>query len=441
PMVSQVVAKVLDERNDTIDYTTGDPTHHHTGAAIDLSGSSCPDVYMYAYLMDQNPPKYGGEASPNPLAWSMQASSPAGIDETASAYRVRGDDGSTMLDWTAMSPGGGGAYSFALHRNGAPGIAQLGTRDGGIYVDARFHDMLGHETIATWCVKYHPLAAPVEIQPFAEDTGGGDDDLFGMSLVADSPISRVLAAQTTVPQAVSQRFVQHTAEPVTIDATITPPGGTFDLDIANWFVKTASGSMPCGTSLSYSTDQRCSLTTEIDSSYDWPVSGALGTAGAPTWSAVVVDEQSGGYDVACSGSGMHVTCPIPARQSGQPPHAYRIVTELTDVRDLWPASAGPFDEYTALSRTYTGLAPITISHCDNRTQTVNGQVYYYTCAYSTYVHIDAILSASIVFDPFQVKYQSTIGGTVPLRALPYEPATISSPSFTWDAGTDVLPGQ
>ena len=151
---------VRDERGDTIDFSTNEPVHTHAGASIDLS-TGCPAVYKYAYLMDDQSPVFGRQTTTNALAWHVMTDV-GSLDAGATAYRVRADNGAVLLDWTSTSPDATGLYTVELHRNGAHGIAALGTQRGKMYVDIRSAPR-GLET-ATRRLGHHRLAAPLQIE-------------------------------------------------------------------------------------------------------------------------------------------------------------------------------------------------------------------------------------------------------------------------------------
>jgi len=65
-------------------------------------------------------------------------------------------------------------------------------------------------------------------------------------------------------------------------------------------------------------------------------------------------------------------------------------------------------------------------------------VTYYYCAYTDYDHFTALYNAELAFAPFQVSWATSVGSNVPLQPLPY--ALPASPAFTWNSGTDILPG-
>lgn len=386
--ISVVHAAVIDERADTISYATGEPIHTHHGAAIDLS-TGCPDVSLYAYLLDSAAPAYGGEATPNPLAWQLSISD--------GQYRVRSDS-EQLLDWTAMT-----SDTIALHRDHIP---KLGTVDGALYLDVRAGD-----ATVTFCWKHHPLAAPVELLA-AVDAG----ELTAMKLANDAPIANVIE-QGAPAQVASARFVQHVAEAVPLSISFAPPTATWTKTSALAFARTATGTLSCGTADTYSDDPRCSTATPVTT----VLTPSSGTLAASQWSLVVIDEADG--IAPCEIQGFVATCNLPPRTGA--PHAYRIVARLDGMTDLRPLSTQAANDLTLLGRAYTGTAPTTIQRCDARTISPQG---VYSCAYGTYARFYALDKATVAFAPIAFEF-----------AVPYaQPAPVS---VSWDAGTELLPGQ
>src|SRR6185437_4883901 len=121
------------------------------------------------------------------------------------------------LDWTAAAaPDDNGLYTVRLYRNI---VSAIGEHTGKMWVDVKFVDTKGNETVDSACWENHPLAAPLEITPLATS------DLFTWSLPAHSPISTAIntaSIDTTAQEQVGasvyqQTIVQHTAEPVMLE--------------------------------------------------------------------------------------------------------------------------------------------------------------------------------------------------------------------------------
>ena len=170
PSFSALASSVRDERGDTVGFVGVTPTHSHGGAPVELGGAGCPDVYKYAYLLDEAAPPFGGELGDrNPLRWSLQLTDDGvGLDPATTQFRVRRAGGGAVLrDWTAVAGAevGGGARRFELPltRNGAQGIPALGVTEGPIELELRGRDRLGHEVTGVRCWTHHPLGAPVHL--------------------------------------------------------------------------------------------------------------------------------------------------------------------------------------------------------------------------------------------------------------------------------------
>ena len=413
---------VSDERQDTVDFVDSGPRHTHAAPSIDLAGG-CPDVWMYPYLKDSVAPRWGSEATPDPLSWHVEAVSPVGIDPAQSMYRVR-DGSSTYVDWTPLT-----SDTVTLHRDAVPA---LNTRDT-IIVEYKFHDWLGNEVIAQSCVNYHPLAAPLQLRPILAE--GMGNPLWPMSFAAGSQISLVIETGAASPRMYGQEFFQYTAEPVTIDVDISQATGSYSKTVADQYAKTASGTIDCGTAETRQTTGRCSTLTKVTSS-SVTTSGALASG---TWSVAVIDELTNTVASVCTSSGMTAHCTIPGRAVGQNPGFYRIATAVDGITDLAPAASGPFGEYVINGKTYTGTYATTVSHCDSAYQsTING-VIHYMCTYGDYAHFKALAAARIDFDPYAVTIATSVGGSVPTAPITYAPSPATSAAMTWDAGTASLP--
>jgi hypothetical protein len=416
---------VKDERGDAIDFTTGEPVHTHSGAAIDLTGTGCPAVYKYAYLMDATKPMYGREVTPNAFTWQIKASDATPLDSMDSAYRVRDDAGRVLYDWTSISPDATGVYNVALYRNAIPA---LGTYAGKIYMDVRFRDAFGNEATREACFDNHPMAAPIEVQPLA--TG----ELFGWTLPADSPISRLL--NTTGTAVISQGFVQHTAEPITIHVSIPAPAVHFTMTGVDHMVAgtTTAVSLSCADA----TSGACAPVT------DPPGKVASGTLNE-TWIISVFDETAG-HATTCAGLGLTVSCTLAARTASEAPHRYRVDMRLADVHELWPyedlgTSAGNFGEFSFDGLIYTGLAPRSApAACSHvATHVVNGQVGY-TCTQQTqYTEVRALQKATLAVPQITETLKTSASASAAGEVPSYLSGGLMLGAVTWNAGTDVLP--
>ena len=225
PSIQLASAALHDERSDEIDFSSGVPQHTHAGAVVSLGGTTtCPDVYKYAYLMDENEPMFGGETSRNPLAFTFNVQEPTKLDTVNSAYRLRGSDGTPLLDWTTLpAADANGAYDIALYRHGDTPIAALGTYEGQLTLDVRVRDWAGREADFSTCWVHHPLAAPLQVSP--SETGS----IAALSLSPHTPLAVLFNAPTSneVPSLFDVPIVQATSEPIVLSLTVPELTGSF----------------------------------------------------------------------------------------------------------------------------------------------------------------------------------------------------------------------
>jgi hypothetical protein len=421
---------VLDERGDTIDFASGEPVHTHAGPSVDLS-TGCPTLYTYAYLTGAQTPTYGKEATPNPLAWHVKPA-PATLDDSATAYRVRSDDGRVLLDWTAMKPGDDGVYTITLHRDGASGFAALGTDIGTMYVDARFRPAGGADKITSACWVNHPLAAPIATSPPVKG------ELFGMSLPASSPLAPLVAtiaghesgiAIATMP------LVQQTAEPIALSIALPKPSGHGSQKTANAYVD-----LGVTTAMVGCTDEGLDACATLPST----ATAYLTSQGVldGTWTLRVVDDATGTSTCAATFDQLPLHCTLPARGPATAPHGYHLVLGLTKAGTITPIHdpASPIADYTAGAVSYTGVASQPRTNCDQpRSRTINGQTAYWCAATHHYAYITALDQAQLALDAINFDMTSSVGtqGTAdPLAYLTIGSLTL--PATTWDAGNKGL---
>jgi hypothetical protein len=419
-----IYGHIKDERGDTIDFSSGEPVHTHAGSSVDLS-TGCPAVYKYAYLTSKQAPTFGSEATLNPLAFHVQTDA-ASTDPTASEYRVRTDDGHTLQDWTQMAPDADSVYTMTLHRDDGLAMQALGTSVQKMYIDARFRDIGGTQTLVTGCWENHPLAAPLQV---GQLTSGA---LFGMTFAASSPISTVLESYlagnyggviATMP------VVQTTAEPIALTLALPKPTGTETVAALTVDIPTsvAVASLLCGP-VTY--DPGCNhyfaTRTPLDSS--GPLAGV--------WNLRLVDDQTGTFICGNAGvdDGTAITegCAIPARTDG-PPRAYHLVLSLSS-SNLAPIAATFYGEYTVAGKPFTGTAPTDDSGCSQfRSHTnPNTGVTTTNCTQTTTASLTtALQTAHIDLDAITLGITSNVGEPVmPIVA----PASLVLGAQSWDAG-------
>jgi hypothetical protein len=401
-----IYGHIKDERGDTIDFSTNEPVHTHAGASIDVS-TDCPDVYKYAYLASNVKPAYGREVTPNPIAFHIQAP-----DSTDAAYRVRTDDGRTLLDWTPMSPDGDGVYTMELHRDDATQMAALGTDVRQMYIDARLTTD-GNQTIATRCWANHPLAAPLQVLPLADST------LFGMSLPANSPISVMLNSGAGI-DVFSLPLVLMTNEPTVITISGAPPSGQGTQTGADTYIVASSTAvnLSCGPDVY---DAGCNDAPN-GHTVTTPASGPL----AGSWSLRVVDDTSNQVVCTFPAGG----CALPGR--GGTPRAFHAVWSLASA-SIAPYGTATYGEFTVGTRQYTGTAPSIGTGCSQfrtHVNTITGVTYTFCFTTSTIGHARLLDQARIDFDALTMTINSQIGEPMMPAISP-----IVLAAHTWDAGS------
>jgi len=427
PPPGTLYGSVLDERGDKIDFSTGEPVHTHAGPAIDLA-AGCPAVYKYAYLEDQTDPRFGRETAINPLAWHVM-SQVGSLDDSATAYRVRLDDGTVVLDWSpAAAPDDTGLFTVRLYRDV---VSAIGDHTGKMWVDVRFKDTSGNETVDSACWENHPMAAPLEVAIAA--TG----DLFTWTLPAHSPISTAIdtasldatATEQVGATVFTQNIVQHTAEPVTVHLDHSAITGTTSNEVVNLVIETFTR-----------TEDASCIGVNADLCDPKPTAAAPATlSGAlqATWDERIIDVASGAIvchnpDAPGAGSPAIDGCVLPARSSAEAPHAYQIVYSMSAATSIAPtpgASASEVSIRSNLNRVTQATGSVTgLAWCASALDN--------TCSESaTGSSLMALDKAHIDFNAFQVIVQTAPDATASLEAIgSYATPSLSIGAQSWDAG-------
>ena len=404
--------QVIDERGDTIDFSSGSPAHTHAGSTVSLSATGCADVYKYAYLLSSDAPQYGTQNAANPLVWHVAGGA---TNPSQTSYRIYDAANHVLLDWTPTTPSTGDSYDIELDRDGGHGLAALGTRDGELHIDVRFHDGSGNEIVRSACWNHHPLAAPIRVS--APDVS----DVFGMRLPANSPISLVTTTSGAAYESIA--LTQQTAEPIKIQLQATAPSGTVTKTVVDTYVLGGTASI-----VGDCADVDCAPAA-------LPTSSEVTTAPlVASWGIKLVDDVT--QTTVCSASGLVLACTIPARGINQPPHVYRAVVSVAAILPL-VINNQLTTEYTAGAYgSYTGLAPgpATIS-CDG-THTTLGHT---TCLHaSSHPHIVALDRITVAFGALSLGL-TTFGSSVGVTPSYLASDALAFPAMTWDAGDKGLP--
>lgn len=419
-----VPTPIHDERGDTIDFTTGEPVHTHSGATVQLGATGCPAVYKYAYLLDANP-AFGRQVTQNPLAWQIQTPATATLDQAQSAYRVVAESGQVLIAWTALPATDATNHTtVTLNRAALPALDQAGK----LHLDVRVRDTAGVEQVVHACWDHHPLAAPVAIEAPRKATTA--NALYAMTLLANSPISTLMSGlATTTPDVVEQRIVQQTAEPVEISVNLGAVSGTYTSTVVDDFIPTGAGDT--GDCEVVSCD-----TSPVPDPADMVRSGAL-TGGA--WTYRLIDEVSG-HTVNNCGGAAGARCTLPPRAAGEAPHPYRMVASLGQVQGPMPTS-----EVYELFRggmTFTGRMVLfsSITRCTFvKSRPVNGTIVSVCMASSIYEEMHALDRTTVNLGAISVSVSSAIPNQA-LAPVPYYGASTTLPPSSWDAGDDDVPG-
>ncbi|MEZ4362188.1 MAG: hypothetical protein R3B48_18515 [Kofleriaceae bacterium] len=236
PVFTALPTTVRDERSDTIGFVGVTPNHSHDGPPVTLGGAGCPDVYKYAYLLDEAPPPFGGEiGSRNPLVWSLELADPGvGIDPATTQYRVHVAGGAVLLDWSpavgADSADGAQRFDLPLYRAGTRGIAALGSAEGPLEIELRGRDYFGHETTGVRCWTHHPLAAPLHLgNAYTPGSGGHPThakslNAHGLENTRIQDLSSLLLNDNSVGASTMDAIVSNgTAEVVYLRVQLTAP--------------------------------------------------------------------------------------------------------------------------------------------------------------------------------------------------------------------------
>ncbi|MEO6774240.1 MAG: hypothetical protein ABI467_14670 [Kofleriaceae bacterium] len=427
-----LLGSMYDERNDVIDFGSGQPVHTHGGTPIDLS-TGCPAVYKYAYLMDQHAPQFGHEDVANPIAWKIRSDS-ATLDTSATAYRVRDPNNTTVLDWTSLTADGDGVYHVALYRDM---IATLGTATGQFHVDVRFRNGGSNDVIESACIDNHPLAAPFAVDPVQRGA------LFSYTFASHSKISQLL--NYTGPSVYDLPITQYTAEPVALTVHVPQSMYTATRLTADTYIKTSDATAPIVCPDYF--HGACAQQAVPAPVYANVLSPDVATAPSQ-WAAVVVDEATnhalceetiGGSDV--------IACMVPGRAANEPPHAYHVAIVLFEAAELAPPYLGQisgYADYLAGTKYFTSVAPVAnaVVTCSNVAQigVYTDPDYHFECHdTASYEHVSALKEAKLDFPAYAFGVTTAPNPTATFSPPPSMPASyLQIGALSWDSGDNGL---
>ncbi len=414
-VLSIVPARWKDERNDAIDFASGEPVHSHQGPDVTIAaGGACPVVSRYAYLMDRAP-AFGRQVTQNEIAIEVAVPT-IPLDPSASAYRLMTAAGAVVVPWTPLGTvPASGRVRVAAYRDDAP---VLGTYDGELHFDVRVRDTMGTEQLVSACWTHHPLAAPLYVEP--PQAALGATSLMARSLATASHASDLLFPVWNRPSIYSVRITQQTAEPITVSITPGAPAGTYSTTLAHLYsgARTILGTGNCDDN-----PETCDQ-TPVPTLTPVTASGAL-VAGS--WGGTIVDEANG-ETLACS----IASCTLPARTAGAAPHSYRVTISISGLADLWPDPT-----LLAVTELAIGGAQIpgvwltshTIRRCA-QLKLVNGT---FACARTNeYTELLALDRATLAVSAIPL----TIASGTPVPYLPN--GAVTTPPIAWDGGDGPL---
>jgi hypothetical protein len=428
PTFAALPSIVKDERADTVGFIGVTPNHTHDGPAVTLGGMGCPDVYKYAYLLDANPPPFGGEiGSRNPLQWSFQLTDDGvGFDSNTAQVRVRvaGAGGAVLLDWTDAPERDTGPgvrrFDVPIYRNGAHGIAALGVTEGALEIDLRGHDRFGHEVSGTRCWTHHPLGAPVHLGAgFVPGTAGHVADPLALAShgLESSRIQDLagllLNTDTAVGASTMEAVVSNgTAEVVYLRVKLTAP-------------PTAN------VSRGFSIAHDAASAMDIDESCDGAPAVCAPTPGLYTSPPEMLPAMTTSFELRlytsngelpiaevapCAEPGCVNTDTIRtyrlAARTGATAPSYAVVAWLKKASSLWPSNVAhplspPFSEFDQVGHRYTGRQA-DVDYCSRTVFRGIPRVQYCTQV-TTYKRRQSLDKARIDINSTRVEAYTSIG--------------------------------
>jgi hypothetical protein len=374
PVSGTMATTVKDERADVLTFANGEPSHRHDGPPVTLGDAGCPDVYKYAYLLDENLPLYGRElGARNPLLWAFQlADDGVGLNLATTQYRVRvaGADGAVLLDWTTVQgeDAGGGLrrMNLPLYRTGLHAIPALGTYEGAIEIDLKGADRLGNEVTGTRCWTHHPLAAPLDVGNAYNAPHALALNAHGLESGRIQDLSSLLLNDTTTGVSTMDAIVSNgTAEVVYLKVALTAPttaNATRRFAVAYDAVSSQTSNISCG--IDPDLNRFCDEVPPNDSSsppdsfpgMPTPFEVRLYTASA---SGAPIAAMTPCSDPGCVNTAMVRTYRLEGRTSAAEPARYVAMAWLHQAVALRPSdaeypAAPPFAEFVQGSHGYTG---------------------------------------------------------------------------------------
>ncbi|MGE0399185.1 MAG: hypothetical protein AB7T06_20915 [Kofleriaceae bacterium] len=258
--------------------------------------------------------------------------------------------------------------------------------------------------------------------PQAASTPGS---LFAVSF-ANAEIRNVIGETSAEARydILEQRIVTTTADPISVTISITAPTGVYARTIAT--DTTRNSSQPIGPQVTCATNgvfrfdlPECNTAPPPKSATQ--ASGAITQA---RWKLSLVNEATNTKVTGCVANGaFSITCALPAGAGV----AYKVMLSADGFSQLWNGTAGLTDTVLDGKR-FTGVLGALEFQCDPSLYEGVGN-YEYCYAHWVYNRFTGVDAAALSFDPMTI----TIAAGGATKQMP-------SPTLTWDAGNDDLPG-
>jgi hypothetical protein len=449
PAFGTMATTVKDERSDVLTFANGEPTHRHDGPPVTLGDAGCPDVYKYAYLLDESSPVYGRElGARNPLLWAFQlADDGVGFEpgRPATQYRVRvaGADGAVLLDWMPVpgedsSGGGVRRMNVPLYRAGVNAISALGTYEGAIEIDLKGADRLGNEVTGTRCWTHHPLAAPLDVGNAYNAAHALALNAHGLESGRIQDLSSLLLNDTTTGVSTMDAVVSNgTAEVVYLKVALTAPAtanATRRFAVVYDAVSSQTSNISCGIDpLNDNCDMvPATYTSPIESlpGMPTPFEVRLYTANA---SGAPVTALGPCSDPGCVNTATVRTYRIEGRTSAAEPSRYVAMAWLNQAVALRPFNATypaspPFAEFIQGSVGYTGKQS-NVTYCTATAERGIPRVTY--CVQrTTYQRRQSLSSATLALGLRLLETKASLTSSGSLRSTPVSNTQIEFTNYT-----------
>lgn len=250
--------------------------------------------------------------------------------------------------------------------------------------------------------------------------------LFSISF-ANAEVRNVVGE--TSPEArydiLEQRIVTKTAEPINVTVSIGQPTGVYARTIAT--DTTRNSPSPIGPTVTCATNgvfrfdlPECNTAPPPKSAT--PASGAITQA---RWKLALVHEATNTKVTGCIANTTYsITCALPAGAGT----AYKVMLSADGFAQLWNGTAGLTDTVLDGKR-FTGVIGALEFQCEPSLYEAEGN-YEYCYAHWVYNRFTGIDAAALSFDPMTI----TIAASGASEQF-------TTPTMTWDAGNDDLPGE